>query len=162
MICFTCKEDKPVEEFCKDKSSKTGISQRCRSCFSEKAKNWYQRNKKRQHDLARQPRQRFLFGKKNATQRNLTWNIEETSFYELIKQPCDYCQQPPTLETTGVWLDRLDNTKGYELDNVVPCCGRCNTSKSNNFTPEEWKVMVKAYLQYKLEAPTGIDPVSPS
>jgi len=26
-------------------------------------------------------------------------------------------------------LDRIDNTKGYVIDNVVPCCGHCNLMK---------------------------------
>jgi hypothetical protein len=26
-------------------------------------------------------------------------------------------------------LDRVDNGKGYEIDNVVPCCKECNYAK---------------------------------
>jgi hypothetical protein len=36
-------------------------------------------------------------------------------------------------------LDRKDSYKGYTVDNVVICCARCNWSKSNRFTYEEWK-----------------------
>lgn len=28
-------------------------------------------------------------------------------------------------------LDRIDNTKGYTLDNTVACCGRCNVAKND-------------------------------
>ena len=39
-------------------------------------------------------------------------------------------------------LDRVDNNKGYTIDNVVPCCKRCNYAK-NNQTPREFKEWVK-------------------
>lgn len=39
----------------------------------------------------------------------------------LMSLPCFYCCKP---EARG--LDRVDNTKGHELNNVIPCCFRCN------------------------------------
>lgn len=37
------------------------------------------------------------------------------------------CRGP--LSPTGHNVDRVDNRKGYEWSNVVPCCGPCNTRK---------------------------------
>lgn len=34
-------------------------------------------------------------------------------------------------------LSEFYNDKGYILDNVVPCCHRCNSIKSNYFTYED-------------------------
>lgn len=31
----------------------------------------------------------------------------------------------------GYGLDRMDNTKDYTLNNVIPCCGDCNRIKNN-------------------------------
>ena len=28
-------------------------------------------------------------------------------------------------------IDRIDNNKGYTMDNVVPCCEICNNAKKN-------------------------------
>jgi len=42
--------------------------------------------------------------------------------------PCYYCGD--NIETIG--LDRLNNTKGYSLDNIVSCCTPCNMMKNNN------------------------------
>lgn len=157
MRCCTCKLDKDQSDFCKDKNSKTGFGPRCKSCYSQKAKVWYSKNQKRQLDLAREPYQRFLYAKKSAKVRGYAWEIEQETFYDLIKQPCYYCNKQPEY-TTGVGLDRLDNNLGYILTNVQPCCGRCNIGRNANFSPEEWKVMIDAYL--KMASPTGIEPVS--
>ena len=35
-------------------------------------------------------------------------------------------------------LDRKDSFKGYDKDNLVVCCERCNYGKSNIFSYEEW------------------------
>lgn len=41
------------------------------------------------------------------------------------------------LESIGV--DRVDNERGYDLDNIVACCGPCNRIKANFFTFEEMR-----------------------
>lgn len=56
---------------------------------------------------------------------------------------CHYCGvalnwQPYYSNNSGYKLDRKDNSKGYTKSNCVPCCARCNRSKSDNFTYEEW------------------------
>ena len=42
----------------------------------------------------------------------------------------------------GVGLDRLDNSKGYVLDNVVPCCDKCNRLKHMNISKDEMLAIV--------------------
>jgi 5-methylcytosine-specific restriction endonuclease McrA len=42
-------------------------------------------------------------------------------------------------------LDRKDNSKDYSLDNVVVCCWKCNSSKGNRYTYEEWFNMTKYF-----------------
>ena len=48
---------------------------------------------------------------------------------------CYYCNLE--LNETGIGLDRLDNKNGYNIDNVVPCCGPCNYTRGNRFTVKE-------------------------
>jgi len=61
---------------------------------------------------------------------------------------CHYCDSPlewsPHQTTLGVKsankvnLDRKDNSKGYSLDNCVPCCQMCNFLRQDKLTYEEF------------------------
>lgn len=75
--------------------------------------------------------------KASAEKRGLTWELDDI-FTMLITQQCTYCGiGPATTETAfGAALayngiDRVDNTRGYELGNVVPCCWYCNRAKGS-------------------------------
>jgi hypothetical protein len=72
-------------------------------------------------------------------------------FLELSKQNCHYCGVPPS-NNSNVYkngkraskeiiakayyiyngLDRVDNSRGHYIDNVVPCCRMCNYSKRDS------------------------------
>ena len=43
-------------------------------------------------------------------------------------------------------LDRVDNSRGYEPSNVVPCCRRCNRAKDDMSSQEFMKWLGQAYL----------------
>jgi hypothetical protein len=53
----------------------------------------------------------------------------------------------------GSNLDRKDNSRGYEADNVVPCCRRCNYGKNNFFSYDEW-VQIGALIRSWNPPPT--------
>ena len=69
-------------------------------------------------------------------------------YYNLICCPCFYCGEYLD-DSTGVGLDRCDNKKGYTLNNVVPCCARCNRMKNVYVTSDEFKIMMGALLEYR-------------
>lgn len=63
---------------------------------------------------------------------------------------CHYCdsdvywqeyrtKKSKDLGGSGSNLDRKNNDKGYHMDNVVVCCGRCNYAKGSHFSYDEWK-----------------------
>lgn len=62
--------------------------------------------------------------KKSAEKRGYQFELTSMEFAKLIASPCEYCY---CFEAGGV--DRVDNTKGYILDNCVPCCTKCNMMK---------------------------------
>lgn len=84
-----------------------------------------------------------LYGnyRRGAEQRNLDFDISIDEFHEIIKMDCYYCGSPPIQVLKKEWakygivyngIDRKDNSIGYTLLNVVPCCKFCNFAKSTD------------------------------
>ena len=79
---------------------------------------------------------------KSAEIRGYNFELTKEQFRELTLQNCFYCNAEPKLtppsrsgysqngRTLFNGLDRINNSKGYTLLNVVPCCKECNYSKS--------------------------------
>lgn len=78
--------------------------------------------------------------KSRALKSGLEFEIDVEAFRSLTQEYCHYCGSPPNntmkrktgkhvsvLKYNG--LDRIDSTRGYTLENVVPCCGICNHAK---------------------------------
>lgn len=84
---------------------------------------------------------RFGRASRRAETRGKTWELSRETYETLVEQPCDYCGDPTG---DGVGLDRLDNTRGYEPDNVVPCCGDCNMLRGRRLTPEQTRKAIRA------------------
>jgi len=89
----------------------------------------------------------YTQAKSSALQRNLPWHISSYEYYELMDHPCYYCSN--TLGLTGIRLDRLDNSEGYLMHNVVPCCGRCNMVRNSRIRPDH--MVLVGRLLAKLE-----------
>lgn len=84
-----------------------------------------------------------------ALKNGLEFNLSEERFRRLTQMDCHYCGSPPLNKSYRAvngkrgqfksgsthsqyiynGLDRVDSSKGYTLDNVVPCCGICNHAK---------------------------------
>lgn len=72
----------------------------------------------------------------NAKTRGLEFDLSHKQFYKLINSKCHYCGIEPSNKITYQGenhfcngIDRVDNSKGYSIDNVVPCCSICNQAK---------------------------------
>lgn len=53
-------------------------------------------------------------------------------------------------ELTYNGIDRLDNSKGYTIDNSVACCSKCNIAKGTD-TKEEYIARCKAVSNHNNE-----------
>lgn len=84
---------------------------------------------------------RFAAFKRLCKRRNLPVNISFPKYIETIKQGCFYCGDDLMI-MTGAGLDRKNNTLGYSIKNTVPCCPTCNNVRGNNFTVEEFKLLI--------------------
>jgi len=74
----------------------------------------------------------------SASSRNLTLNLDKEIVRTLVLAPCHYCRRIKVQSTRATHsreafqhngIDRVDNTKGYVLENVVTCCIDCNRAK---------------------------------
>lgn len=80
--------------------------------------------------------------KRAANKRGYLWELTYEQCAEIMQEDCFYCGSRPAngrmdpsykgkTNTEYIYngIDRIDNTSGYKLDNVVPCCFRCNRAK---------------------------------
>ena len=81
----------------------------------------------------------------SAKDRGLKLTITKEEYRKIISlDRCHYCQGP--LDKTGSSLDRKDNSLGYSLENVLPCCKYCNVLKGSLLSYDEM-VQVIGYLR---------------
>ena len=76
-------------------------------------------------DYNKKPKHRYSIYEKAALRRGMEFDISYDQFIEYWDNQCHYCGQP----IKGIGLDRIDNKKGYTLDNIVVCCKTCNWMK---------------------------------
>lgn len=83
-------------------------------------------------------RKLFYTYKMNAERRGLSFDISMDEFVRICSLNCFYCGVPPhkKFQFHGGYgyalyngIDRLDNSNGYEANNIVPCCSVCNHAK---------------------------------
>lgn len=75
--------------------------------------------------------------KRSALDRKIDFNISFQDFINLVTKNCFYCGEKPSnvvsAKTNGrlVYngIDRVDNSKSYDILNVVTCCKWCNGAK---------------------------------
>ena len=87
-----------------------------------------------------------------ALSRKLNFNLTDEQASYLFQTPCAYCESPPNNGKPGHYysgIDRIDNTKGYELDNCVPSCFCCNRAKKDRTLDQflVWATRVQNYIK---------------
>ena len=79
-----------------------------------------------------------------ASNKNLEFILSKDEFDALKCQPCYLCgKQSNSQHLNGV--DRVDNNKGYTLDNVKSCCGGCNYMKKNYILEDVFNKFMDIY-----------------
>lgn len=106
-------------------------------------KEWRKNNPIKDRARSRRTPHRFFKSLDSAKRRGLSWSISLEQFTELLAQPCFYSPNHIKGET-GSGLDRIDNMKGYITGNVLPCCAKCNRSRGDRYTVEQWSIMISA------------------
>ena len=88
--------------------------------------------------------------------RKHVFNLTFEEFKKLTSSDCYYCNRKPAqikksdyFNYTYNGLDRIDNAKGYVLDNVVPCCKHCNYAKKGMSTEKFYNLIKLIYENIK-------------
>ena len=91
--------------------------------------------------------------KEGADSRGYSWKLQDEEAFDLMIRPCHYCGcEPGTRNKNGLnGIDRVDNTRGYEKGNVVPCCGTCNLLKGAR-TVDEFLAQIFAIAEFQKTA----------
>ena len=89
---------------------------------------------------------------RSAHRRNIAVNLNLEIYANPLSLGCMYCGSN-LYESTGYGLDRIDNSKGYSLDNVTPCCGTCNRAKGNMSVPDfiTWIKKANSFIDAKIK-----------
>lgn len=85
----------------------------------------------------------FKIFKSGAKVRNKTWNLTQEQVAKIITSNCRYCLR---YFPEKMGIDRIDNSIGYELNNVAPCCNQCNKAK-HIMSISEFKELIKLIYQ---------------
>lgn len=97
--------------------------------------------------------------------RGLDWALSAEEAFALVRLNCHYCGSAPSQprhsnndKVLFTGIDRVDSSRGYLPENVVPCCKSCNFAK-NTMGYEEFRVWVGriyAHWAAKSEPPAFI------
>jgi hypothetical protein len=127
-ICKQCHESKEDSMFGMMSYGKGRTDKKfrsiCKSCSVSNLKSKYPTS--REQNLIYQYRR--MDGLKGRTC-NLTADWVKSN---ITNKPCSYCGT-----TDNIGCDRLDNTKGHTIDNVIPSCKLCNSIRGNRFTHDQ-------------------------
>lgn len=94
---------------------------------------------------------------KDEKRRNCKFNLSFDEAVFIFEQNCYYCNKSPSnvfksKHDNGDYsysgIDRVDNSKDYEVENVVPCCKECNFIKGQ-LSYTEFIQMVKDIYEYQ-------------
>lgn len=105
-----------------------------------------------------------LFGayKLGAKNRGHKFELSKEDFKSIVVSDCFYCGDKPSQEMknngksnffgnfTYNGIDRVNNKNGYVLNNVVPCCFRCNQAKLTMGKYDFIKMIKKIYEHLQL------------
>jgi len=96
--------------------------------------------------------------KGKARRSKLEFTLTKEDFKRLTKANCYYCGVEPSQilkrgNSSSPYIyngvDRVDNKKGYTLENSVACCGTCNKAKGI-LTYNEFTIWIKRIYSYTI------------
>ena len=168
--CTGCKKVLHTSNFYKNKNNWHGFHGYCKQCDRESTRSQWKR-------LASNPSKMWarlisLAGtRKEKGEIHVNHKIkfskdEFKDWYNKIEKKCFYCEI--SLEdylkikhklsgnfhnkVTKFGIDRKNNDKPYELDNIVLCCSHCNNRKGYIFNSKEFQSICNQFIRPKIKS----------
>jgi len=168
--CNSCKETKSFTEFhTKLVNSKRYLRPNCSQCDSTKRTERLRRNGQtparkeawKRYEAKRKIRRTSKSpvevahwicedSKKSAKKRGIMHDLDEIVIAKFIELGCIYCGE----KDLRITLDRIDNDRGYTMDNVKPACIRCNYARGN-MPYAAWKFLAEGMRKARLAGAFG-------
>lgn len=101
----------------------------------------------------------YLRYKTKSKNKGYIFDLSIEEFKNITSRNCFYCGIPPSQTGnknhkhgyyTYNGIDRIDSSKGYTIDNSVPCCFTCNRAKGNLSIKEFEEWIKRLYLNMDL------------
>jgi len=161
-ICSKCKNAKSITEFWKQKSSKDGLHCWCKECYRNWRREWNKNNpeKCRKNELKWQnknPERRWASScLGNHRRAGYKINITIDELHKMAKniKSCPICNKKldyrigkGKTKIDSPALDRINNEKTLNRNNVWIICYKCNTIKQD-LTLQELAEWCKKFLKY--------------
>lgn len=124
--CSICKKDLPISSYYS--SCNYGW---CKKCHIERGQKFRET-----------PKGKLTEMKKDAKKRGIEFTISLADAERMWNDPCGYCGRKVKILS----LDRIDNSKPYNIENVIMCCKWCNYTKgtgSQSFFYNQCKKVVE-------------------
>lgn len=129
------------------------VSQKIKSCGCGKI----EASKARANPLVAVQNNLYSDYKIKAKNRKLSFEIDKKDFIELTQKPCYLCgivgsntkfsnNKEFSWNYNGV--DRVDNNKGYTLENCKPCCYTCNQAK-HRLSVSEFENWINRLIEFR-------------
>ncbi len=158
-IYWNCVCDCGKEKIAKASNLLKGVTKSC-GCLQIQHAKLFSKLQPKPRDLEEHIRcttiKQFI---QKAKARNIAIALDESTIIELSNSNCYYCNSPPSnayrirrkeaSKFLYQGIDRLDHTKGYEPENVVPCCKLCNMAKHILNQHEFFELVLSIYENLK-------------
>lgn len=119
----------------------------------EQCRQYYTKHKddikKYEYKRSREVKTKLKQAKTRAKYKKLEFSLTLDEYKLIIKNNQCYYNCGNGLSETGTDLDRIDNDKGYTLENVLPCCGECNKLRADRLSVEETLQVIKLLKQLR-------------
>ena len=140
--CSCCRKTRPTRVFGFNKGRADGLADYCRDCARKASLEEYYSHKEEyreyKQEYNRRPTERYRQICRRSQKRGIPMAISKQDFitwYNEQPQNCFYCgvefDDYKNNHLRGLTMDRIDNDKQYELDNIVLSCMRCNIMKGS-------------------------------